>query len=440
MRPSTYYVCAAAVAALFLAPARAQDPAASISLVTEPDKATVTCDGILREESPLTISPLRPGTHLISVERSGYLPARRTVTLAAGQRSALVIPLERLTGLVLLQSVPEGAEIELNGASRGKAPLLLTDLVPGSYRVRATAPGFLGRNVEFEVKDRIPQKVVVSLASDSATLTLRSQPVGATVQVNGLTKGVTPCTLDRLPAGDAEVVVSLPDFETYRSTVKLQANEEQALDITLKAVPSAVSVISTPTGARIFVDDVLKGQAPVTLDALPAGSHVVRAEMEGYEPSSRTIELRAAQKSVEEFQLSANVGRLELMVKPDGVQVAVDGADKGVIMPGAEGTVGQLAFELPVGDHKVVLTLKGYGTVEKRIAIQKGQTASVKEVLRRTFVADTQVKLNTGEVVTGVKGERLPNDDLKLETQLGIYKTIKAADIVSIESLKPATR
>ena len=425
-----------AVLASVSIPAFSQEATATLNLTTVPEKATVTCDGMLRDETPLTLTGLRSGPHLIAVEKAGFLPARRTVTLTAGQRSSLAIPLERLTGLVLLQTVPEGADIEISGANRGKAPLLITDLSPGRYRLKASAAGYLSQDVEFEVENRIPQKVLVSLASDSATLTIRSQPGGASVKVNGLTKSVTPCMLDRLPAGDTEVVVSLQDFEVYRSVVKLKANEEQALDINLKAFPCTLSVISTPVGAKVFVDDALKGQTPATLEGMSAGSHSLRAEMDGYEPETRTVELKNAEKKVEEFQLSRNIGHLEVMVKPDGVVVAVDGVEKGTVMAGVDNPVGQLALELPVGDHKVVLSLKGYGSVEKRVTIQKGQTVSMKEVLKRAFVADTLVKLTTGESLTGVMGEKLPNDDIKLETQLGIYKTIKASDIVSTESLK----
>ena len=430
----------AVLLAVLALPTLGQEVTASLTVSTVPDKATVTCDGILRDETPLTLAGLRAGVHLIAVEKAGFLPSRRSVALTAGQRSSLVIPLERLTGLVLLQSVPDGADIEIGGAHRGKTPLLITDLSPGQYRLKASAPGFLSRDVDFEVENRIPQKVTVTLASDSATLTIRSQPVGAAVKVNGLSKTVTPCTLDRLPAGDTEVVVSLPEYEDYRTRVKLQANEAQSLDITLKAFPSALSVISTPTAAKVFVDEALKGQTPVTLEGLSAGSHSLRVEMDGYDPETRAVDVKNAEKKVEEFKLVRNVGRLEIMVKPDGGLVTVDGVEKGTVMAGAEGTIGQLAMELPIGDHKVVLSLKGYGPVEKRVTIEKGQTVTIKEVLRRYFVADTRIKLITGEIVTGVLVEKLPNDDIKLETQLGIYKTIKASDVAITESLKPGEK
>jgi hypothetical protein len=37
-------------------------------------------------------------------------------------------------------------------------------------------------------------------------------------------------------------------------------------------------------------------------------------------------------------------------------------------------------------------------------------------------------------------GEKLPDGDIKLETQLGIYKTIKASDVASIEKVKPGSK
>ena len=162
-----------------------------------------------------------------------------------------------------------------------------------------------------------------------------------------------------------EVLVSLPEHDVYRATIKLQANEEQTLDVSLKALPSSLCNFSTPSGVKLFVDDTLRGQTPLTLDNLEAGSHVLRAESDGYESETRTVEINKAQKKVEEFQLVRNVGALEVMAKPNGIRVSVDGSEKGIVMPGPDDPVGKLNLELPVGDHRVFLHFKGYGSVEE---------------------------------------------------------------------------
>jgi len=346
------------------------------------------------------------------------------------------IKLAQATGLVLLRSTPAGADIEINGAHRGKTPLLLTDLTLGRYRLKASAQGYLSRDVEFEVENRSPQLVTVSLASDSAVLIVKTEPPGASVKVNGLVKGVTPCTLDRLPAGENELIISLPDYVVYRSKIKLQANEEENLVITLKPVPGVLSVISVPTGAKLFVDDKLCGQTPFTLDSVEAGSHVVRAELDGYAPMTRTVEFQQGEKKVEAFQLERNEGKLEVMAKPEGVKVFVDGAVLGVVQLAPDNPVARFSHELAVGPHVVSLQLKGYGAVDRRIAIVKGETLTLKEILKRVFNADTRLKLRNGDVVTGILGEKLPNGDIMLETQIGIYKTFPAMDIEAIEPIK----
>lgn len=418
-------------------PGLAQGPGARISIATTPDQAAVSCDGIARGVSPLTLTGLQAGPHLIMAEKEGYLPAQRTVTVTAEGRSTVDIRLEQPAGLVLLTSVPVGADIEINGAHRGKTPLLATDLPFGKYRLKASALGYLSRDVEFAVENRTPQQVRVSLTSDSAMLTLKTEPSGASVKVNGLSKGVTPCTLDRLPAGDNELVVSLPGHVVYRSTIKLQANQEEIVDVTLKPLPAVLSVVTIPTGARLFVDDQLSGQSPLTLDAIEVGGHVVRAELDGYTPVSRTLDFQRGEKKVEEFRLEREVGVLEVMAKPEGVKVFVDGVEQGGVLLSPDNPVPRFSQELAVGAHLVSLRLKSYGTVERRVAVEKGQTNSVKEVLKRVFVPDTRIRLRNGDELIGVFGEKLSNGDVRLETQIGIYKTIESPDIASMEAVKP---
>ena len=424
------------LAVLVTLPGRAQDVGARISVSTTPDQATVLCDGVSRGVSPVAVSGLLAGPHLISVEKAGYLPAQRTVTVSAQGKSLVDIKLEQPSGLVLLRSAPTGADIEINGAHRGTTPLLLTDLPLGKYRLKATSLGYLSRDVEFEVESRSPQLVQVSLTSDSAVLTVRTEPPGASVKVNGLSKGVTPCTLDRLPAGENELAVSLQGYVVYRSKIKLLANEEESLDIPLKPEPGVLSVISIPSGAKLYIDEKLAGQTPLTLDSMEAGSHVIRAEMDGYATVTRPVELQQGEKKVEELQLERNVGTIEVLAKPEGVKVFVDGTEQGVVMLAQDNPVPRFTHELAVGPHTVSLRLKTYGTVDRRVTVEKGKTVTLKEILKRVFNVDTRITLRNGDVMMGILAEKLPDGGIKLETQIGILKTIEAVDIATVEAVK----
>ena len=412
---------------------------AQLRVSSDPEGAMVSCDGILQDAAPITLKDLDAGRHLIVVEKPGFSEVRKTVPLQAGQKSALEVKLEPNTGLVLIQSVPDGAEIEIAGAHKGKAPVLVTDLPLGRYRVKASANGYISRETEFQVENRIPQQVKVTLTSDSATLVIGSTPAGAAVTVNGLSKGTTPCTVDRLPSGDNRVVISIQDYLPYQQDIKLQAGDEQKIDVTLKSVPSALSVISTPPGARVFLNEKLRGQTPLAIDTIEPGNYTVRAELEGYEPLSSSVEIGRAQTKVVDLPLVRNTGSLELVTDPAGVKVAVDGQDKGLTLPGAPDAPSQVMKVdlLPVGDHRLQLVKKGFFPVDRSFAVKTNEITAVREIMKRKFVQDTVVRMKAdpNDVVVGIFTRKLPNGDVELETKPGIFKTIKAEDILSVDPL-----
>ncbi len=418
-------------------------PKAQVRVTSDPEGAMVSCDGVLQDATPLTLRDLEPGAHLIVVEKPGFTEVRKTLSLLQGQRSALELKLEPITGLVLIESVPEGAEIEIGGAHKGRAPLLLTDLPIGRYRLKASSTGYVTREVEFQIVDRIPQKVPVSLASDSARVAISSTPPGAAVTVNGLSRGITPCTVDRLPSGENRIALALQDYLPHEQKVTLQAGDDQAIAVPLKPVPASLSLISTPPGARIFVDGEVRGQTPLTIGTIEPGTHTIRAELAGCEPQTLTVEIGRAQAKVQDIQLIRNTGSFELVTDPSGVSVAVDGQDKGLTeatTPEAPSRV--LKMDLPEGEHRLQLSKKGFYSVEKTIAVKRNEVVVVRELMKRKFIADTVVrtKATPPEVLTGILSKRQPNGDVELETKPGIFRTLKAEDVLAVDPLVPDTQ
>jgi hypothetical protein len=51
----------------------------------------------------------------------------------------------------------------------------------------------------------------------------------------------------------------------------------------------ALSVDTQPSGAQVFIDDVSRGTSPVTIRDLPAGSHILRFEMKGYQTMTMPV-------------------------------------------------------------------------------------------------------------------------------------------------------
>jgi len=431
----------AILALLLPAPAApgADEGAGEVYVVTAPPGAIVSCDGAVRGAAPLTITGLAPGEHLLVARRQDYREARRTVSVRAGQRMAAELSLEPVTGLVLMQSEPPGAEVRIEGADRGRTPLLVTDLTPGTYRVQLSHAGYLPKEIDLRVQDRIPMRIRESLTSDSATLALSSHPPGASVVLNGMAAGTTPCTLDRIPGGESTLELVLEGFQPYRQALNLAAGETAELTAVLDPVPARLTLVSLPPAARAYLDDQFRGRTPLTIEALAPGAYRVRIEQEGYEPAARTVQLGRAENAVEEFRLERNSGLFELTTEPAGVRVFLDGRDIGVTTA-REGQTDRVSEPLRLdllseGEHTLQLSKKGYFSRERTVEITRSETVTVHETLKKRFIPDVEVRTDT-DVYRGVLIEVDPEGNVKLEIRPGIFRTVPAAEIRSRKPLR----
>jgi len=412
----------------------AQEATGFVRVNTDPPGAAVYLDGVMKDVSPVVVSDVEPGTHLLSVRKDGYVETRRTIRLSPDQRMVVDLVLEPITGLVLVQSSPTGAGVRVEDTDRGQTPLLLTDLPVGKYRVNFMLPGYLPKQVDLNIEDRTPLKIDVTMQSTAAKLTVRSEPSGADVILNGIAMGTTPCELARIPSGKAIIEVTSAGYKPFKQTLTLHAGQEDEMEIVLKPIPSELTVVSIPEKARIYVDNQFRGRAPVTLSDIDPGEYRVRAELEGYAPLARSVAVPRNASLVEEFRLEANSGIIEITTEPAGVRVFIDGNEAGTTQA-EEGETDRLSKPLTIrlisqGEHKLQLSREGYFAESVTIQIKRDETITRHVKLRRRFIPDYEVVTQTG-TERGVLLQIDPAGNVRLEVRPGIIKTIRAGDIKS---------
>jgi hypothetical protein len=214
-------------------------------------------------------------------------------------------------------------------AAAGEAPgnVAAGDVAPG-----ATASGETATSLEeappveasaSPVESPAPRRSPAA-SPPRGTLTVRSTPPGASVEVNGRSEGRTPLSLRNFPLGGHTVVLTRPGYQPERRRVTLSPNRAaQTLSVPMRRAerdertePSApgrtdtfvgtMLVESRPVGARVFLDGREVGRTPMVLSDVRAGSHVVRLELDGYRTwttSARVVagERRRVAASLEEF-------------------------------------------------------------------------------------------------------------------------------------------
>jgi hypothetical protein len=412
---------------------------AQLRVASEPPSAEVSLDGLPPETTPLTFTNLPPGTHRLDFRKSGFQDTLRSVRLSNGQKSAIEVRLEPLTGLLLVDSFPSDAEIVIQGIARGRTPTLLTDLPLGLHRIRFHAVGFAPQELEVNLADRTPRRLFAHLSSDSAFLVVDSDPPGAALLLNGATVGNTPCVIERVPSGKKQLEVNLAGYRPYHQELDLAIGSSNRVSAQLIAIPGALSIVSQPPKARIYLGGQFRGETPLALDSLPPGSLDLRADLKGFESISRKIDLQRGENQSVEFILVRNSGLAEIITEPAGVRVFIDGEDCGLTQSGASDLISNpLRIDLlSRGPHRLQLTRKGYYPVEKSFEVETDKSVSIQESLRKKFIADTRIRfLNEAgqeETKIGAVSQHQPNGDMELETKPGIYVKIPGTKIIGID-------
>lgn len=407
-------------------------PVGRLQVTSDPPKATVLVDRQVRGETPIVLPNLAVGQHLVSVQKQGFHEALQSVDMQAQGSRVLDFRLESLTGLLLLQSAPSNADITINGVALGRTPILLTTLPLGTHRVKISTPGYQPKEVEVKLEDRTPVRAQVDLVSDSASLTVESDVDGATVRVNGIERGSVPCTVDRIPGGEVTVELHAEGYLPLSNKMRLAAGEVQKIKLPMTPLPAGLRIVSIPDKARVYVNNEPRGQTPLELNEMSPGKYRVRVEKEGYDPNARDIELGRGVRKSEEFRLSSNTGRIELISEPDRVTVYLDGRKVGETRAKADATTNisePLGIDpIPAGEHELRLVRKGYAESKQTVQVVLGQTLPLSVKLVRRFIPDCQVVTVHGTEYRGML-DSATDEALRLETKPGVMTTLLMKDI-----------
>src|SRR2546429_4286779 len=114
--------------------------------------------------------------------------------------------------------------------------------------------------------------------SQPGRLTIVTHPDGASVMVDGQSRGMTPLTLSVSPGPHTVSIRSGINERVLPVTVGAGADIVRDLEMTNTPSPitsGALSVTTDPPGAHVTIDGAPAGASPVTVDALSAEPHTV---------------------------------------------------------------------------------------------------------------------------------------------------------------------
>ena len=145
-----------------LGPVRLGLPDGRLAVKSSPSGASVTVGGAYRGRTPLEIDVRPDVPQVVSVQREGFAPAHREVSVAPGGRAAVELALEPILGQVKVQATPADAQLYVDGVARGPARQTL-ELPATAHVIEIRRSGYATHRVEVTPRPGLPQSIEVSL-------------------------------------------------------------------------------------------------------------------------------------------------------------------------------------------------------------------------------------------------------------------------------------
>jgi PEGA domain len=215
-------------------------------VVTTEVPASVEVDGVEVTKTPLA-QPIRiaGGVHIIGAIASGYAPARKELTLAAGEKTEVHLDLVLMQGraahLRVVTHLPR-ADVFVDGQLAAHTPLIQSlTVVPGPHSVDGATAEVTLEPVEDP-----------SAVATGGTVSLDISEAHANVTVDGQPRGVYTGSL-RLPEGGHLVMIERGGFEPVMREVTIDAGRATTLHLLLEPTPEwRAAYVSRTTRQRTW--------------------------------------------------------------------------------------------------------------------------------------------------------------------------------------------
>ncbi|MEJ2051513.1 MAG: serine/threonine protein kinase, partial [Calditrichota bacterium] len=241
-----------------------------------------------------------------------------------------------------------------------------------------------------------------------ARLSVTSTPSLATVYLNNDSIGLSPLKNYALPPGQHLLRLTRNDYAPVDTTISPVSGNQ--LDLAFQMIPkitnsellseqvakksepttnsvlTAVSIQSDPPHAEIWINNKYRGNTPMKITNLRSGNYRIKISKEGFENTIKNITLNGKSNPELMIPLTASTGNLQIATVPESANIILDGKKIPQLTPTS-------LNEIPVGEHHIEISKKGYTSTNRKLAIKKAETSDLKiELVRQTGNLGIQVR------------------------------------------------
>ncbi len=244
--------------------------------------------------------------------------------------------------VLLVESIPPGAKVFVDGEEFGVTPLEIMDLADAPHDVILYHQDFgaITQNVKSGV-GRIFVNLEKTGSAGAGFVLVETEPADVRIDIDGKYMGMSPIRLP-VAAGRHMIVLSRTAHNEQEFSIEVEADETLEVKRTLTPKDGSLLIIASPQGAQVFFNGQSVGEAagPIRIVDVSAGLHEVRVEKDGYVTWKRD-NVKVVSDRTETVLAALHPVRQETNVRiytdPEGARIWLDGKEVGVAGPDGVG-------------------------------------------------------------------------------------------------------
>ena len=304
----------------------------NVTFTSSPIGAEVIRDGEILGATPFTLL-VEAGTAVFDFQAPRYIAGKITADIEGMDIDQTVnLDLAPNWAMVTIPTTPAGATVLIDDADSGFDTPGPVEVLAGEHVVSVKKPGFARwTDIIFVRAGESLELDPLILEPVGGSLTIRSEPSGASVSIGGQFQGTTPLTVDLEPSIQHKLEVLLSGHQQVSRNVTVQSGQEDVLDLDLVQVTGDLMVSTEPDEVEVWVDGEFLGLSngePFTLHAI---EHEIELKKQGHAGYRNHLTIQTGfTQSLRVRLLTLEQARLEAL---RAVRTTVDGQEIVLLEP-----------------------------------------------------------------------------------------------------------
>ncbi|GEM_PF-2725223 len=309
---------------------------------------------------------MQPGSRMLEFMKTGFVPVKHQFPFSLQSNTVYVIEIatdeKKIEDITLnLIGQPEGVSVSVDGLNKGVVKQFMTSV--GKHELTISKDGYQPEKLEIEVS---PENTMFNYKLEKlrdAVIEIASEPVGATVFLNGVKIGSAPLS-ELYPIGVYKIKVELQDYDIIEEDFEIRLPETKK---TFKLdYIGATLTINTHEKAKVSIN----GNEISNLKNIKLTPQIINIKVELKDAKPLTKKVILSKKDNQTLDMYPDIKTGTVQVVTDPIDAEVELFDDTGIKYASTGN--KIFTDVPVGKYELKVSKKGFQAQAQDVNLAEG--------------------------------------------------------------------